>query len=687
MHTTFANILADAQERRGRGRPKKKPRFTPEKRSFDEIAAGIQAIPKHGGAWYGAKEAALKIIDGDKHLVLHPSCMKLIRAILEQLNHDSGYDFGGRDHYAALCGMDVSTYRKAMKSLCLHGHAMRRQVSRPGAYDLWQTTLPVLLAGHEAAERKRHATKSKWEAGNSDLGGRIIEFPAQSGRPNGLLIPLAAVAVGEGEHANPAFKSEDSAAGREDVLSFLSEEHCARFEEVDALWGGTGRPAAQVRRYLHDLVVQARKTVTIEDVEKTLLLTLALCEEEAARPTNKGKRGRITTFFAKAFEGQLHELRKSRLEREEELRHVPDLEAAKHAAALKTLTAHTAAEEQIAQLRPAAFEQMAAANRAEALKARHEPRSPTTIAAGGWYLLGADGRQVFADHAKLLLIGFHSITGAVGNKILREVPGATAQDVLDILIAVSGAFSPEQERSKTDVPIAAIVDKAIDMLKVRVAYAEHGTPEQLCGGSPSMMTSEWVAFSEDLVATVTEDCPLVRPDERAQVWAHVAFFATTNRARYGQGLQQEAEAKFKELMAQRQQAAAREREREQERARQAEVAQQQRRRVEAAIKPVAEAEVRSLYGAAWDALPARETDLLIAEAVTSLCGSGCLGDAQRRKDDEGYRLAEQQAFLTYIRRPGFRLLANWFELNREDQANSYCRRAGRRGVYSAQGRE
>jgi hypothetical protein len=129
--------------------------------AFDDVAAGIRAIPREGGAWYRAKEAALAAVAADKDLPLHPSAVRLMRAILDNFNHDDGFDFGGRDHYADVCGMDVSTVRRALKGLGDHGYALRRREKRPGQYDLWQTTLPVLLNASAVVEAGREAKKSR----------------------------------------------------------------------------------------------------------------------------------------------------------------------------------------------------------------------------------------------------------------------------------------------------------------------------------------------------------------------------------------------------------------------------------------------------------------------------------------------------------------------------------------------
>ena len=61
---------ADDVPKRGRGRPPKKRRYTPCRTPFDDITAGIRAIPKEGGAWFRAKETAKTAIAADKDLRL-----------------------------------------------------------------------------------------------------------------------------------------------------------------------------------------------------------------------------------------------------------------------------------------------------------------------------------------------------------------------------------------------------------------------------------------------------------------------------------------------------------------------------------------------------------------------------------------------------------------------------------------
>ena len=289
-------------------------------------------------------------------------------AILDNFNRDDGFDFASRDFYAEKCGMDVSTCRKCMKGLLAYGHVLRRRVPRPGQYDLWQTTLPVLLNASMAIEQNREAKKSK-------SGGRIIEFPASHRRPNGLIIPGVVVVDQERGGAAATLKAEDELEPDGEALPSLpTQEHLLWFKQVLHQWGGAALAAGGADRFLRHAVAQALKVEAPDDVEKAIVRALACCEEAAARP-RENQRAKLVNYFSKAFDGQLHQLRKDRLSREEELRLLPELKRAEHEAALKALREKAAVEKRIRERRLAAFDDRVAINK---VKAEAEARDAST---------------------------------------------------------------------------------------------------------------------------------------------------------------------------------------------------------------------------------------------------------------------------------------------------------------------
>jgi hypothetical protein len=102
----------------------------------------------------------------------------------------------------------------------------------------------------------------------------------------------------------------------------------------------------------------------------------------------------------------------------------------------------------------------------------------------GRYVTDAQGRAAFDPAAKLRQISFHAITGADGNSVLADareyVPEATAQDVDEALVAIS-------DQVKRDAAIKEILQRAVDAIRQKYAYAAHGTPEKLAGGKPASL--------------------------------------------------------------------------------------------------------------------------------------------------------------------------------------------------------
>ena len=121
------------------------------------------------------------------------------------------------------------------------------------------------------------------------------------------------------------------------------------------------------------------------------------------------------------------------------------------------------------------------------------------------------GRKIFVENAHLQTIRFQKITGANGNRILRDVPMATPGDVRDILVDVSGEFSLRQDPS-----IKEVLDKATQMLRVRLMYAKYGPPEQWRCGPPASFdfaSTDWFAIGKELVAQWRQAYPYAFPIE------------------------------------------------------------------------------------------------------------------------------------------------------------------------------
>ena len=582
------------ESKRGRGRPKKKRRYTPEVKSFDQIAEAIASIPAEGGAWIRAKEAAMGTVDGDKDLP-QPSSGNLFRAILFNLNHRSGFDFHGRAFYAAKCGMDESTVRKRMAQLCDHGYVLRRAVSRPGQYPYWQTTLPVLVNVSLAAKRGQEANKTK-------PGGQVIEFPAASGRPTGLLNLGLVDDVEEvkSERAADDLKIDD---GRDVATqSFLCREHFARFRELATKWSRSVSPAEFTQRFLRDLVELAGKDVLERDTRKALALTFALCEEEAVRP-RVSQRGKLVSYFAITFEKQLSQLQRQRMEHEAALRYIQELKKAEHEAATRQLNIKLELEEGVKQRRLAALEDSIATKKTNSGTTRYgSEQRDRRSERGSRYVQNLDGRQTFNDDAKLVTIAFSCIAGVHGNLILDAAPGATVRDVESALVEVSATYpSPRQGVQHEAVTLKAILSDATLALIKKIAYRKHGTPEQLCGGKPARLegVSPWFVISQDKVDAVKKACPLLKGSEDLkEVWMAVRLHSDKNRLRYGPTLQKELEEKFIELMEAR-----------------------QRNVAEARLQFVTK-RLSTLLGARWSVLPQQDQASLVEEGLIAYdCGA------------------------------------------------------------------
>ena len=172
------------------------------------------------------------------------------------------------------------------------------------------------------------------------------------------------------------------------------------------------------------------------------------------------------------------------------------------------------------------------------------------------------GRKIFVENAHLQTIRFQKITGANGNRILRDVPMATPGDVRDILVDVSGEFSLRQDPS-----IKEVLDKATQMLRVRLMYAKYGPPEQWRCGPPASFdfaSTDWFAIGKELVAQWRQAYPYAFPiedrsdseymqnDMLFRIAVEVRRFADDRWHTYGTGLQLSVEAEFECLLAKRQ---------------------------------------------------------------------------------------------------------------------------------------
>jgi hypothetical protein len=102
------------------------------------------------------------------------------------------------------------------------------------------------------------------------------------------------------------------------------------------------------------------------------------------------------------------------------------------------------------------------------------------------YVQGADGRQRFADDAKLAAIGFISLAGVHGNTVLDQVQDATVADVEKAIVATA--------KVKQDKPtIDGVITRIIRECDIAVAERLVGPPESLIDGP--VATLPWVTHT------------------------------------------------------------------------------------------------------------------------------------------------------------------------------------------------
>ena len=140
------------------------------------------------------------------------------------------------------------------------------------------------------------------------------------------------------------------------------------------------------------------------------------------------------------------------------------------------------ADFRIAELRVSAFQASF-----EQGKVNRQQIADGRIASGsshkGKFVTGADGRQRWAEEARVKRLGFVEIEGRHANSVLESHPQAKAGDVISAFEAIEA-----QGRHRVTINGKILANSVVDVVKNAkkllpriVLHREHGTPEQLCG--------------------------------------------------------------------------------------------------------------------------------------------------------------------------------------------------------------
>lgn len=273
--------------------------------------------------------------------------------------------------------------------------------------------------------------------------------------------------------------------------------------------------------------------------------TLNIVEDRLRSGQIESRRGSFVSYFTTAFRGKVQETASA------EVQQAASVEVAK-------IEVQTAAA--IGEKRVQAFAG-AVAQGAKAREARliNGSAKPAAVAGSSRYVIGEDGRQRFNPDAKLRVIAFHQLTGIDGNRILREVEGASIEDVEDVLIETSDVVEKRKILSRdgnTQISVKSVIDTAVNLLRKRVLYRKFGKPEDQYRGKPANpgdgwpLESEWAAITEERLREWLAKYPKALPDEnylRAEtlnrIWLSLKSL-WNDWSKYGQGLQAELEEKF-----------------------------------------------------------------------------------------------------------------------------------------------
>jgi hypothetical protein len=147
--SAVADPAKPADPPRRRGRPRKTKLNQPDRRSFDDVAAAIAAIPsKDRGR---AKALARRLITRDAQL--SPTAVFYAHAGLEWLNWEKGKDWHGIPAYMEEVCRGRTMIKAARVELVRAGHVKLRAVpSSKGDWDHSEMTFPVILNAIAAEE-------------------------------------------------------------------------------------------------------------------------------------------------------------------------------------------------------------------------------------------------------------------------------------------------------------------------------------------------------------------------------------------------------------------------------------------------------------------------------------------------------------------------------------------------------
>lgn len=177
------------------------------------------------------------------------------------------------------------------------------------------------------------------------------------------------------------------------------------------------------------------------------------------------------------------------------------------------------------------------------------------------YAISDAGEKRFADDAKVTLIGYFTLQGPQANIIIDSMPGATVEDVEKAIQPVAKALKGLGDKVAAD----DVLDRFRHEVAAQIAYRTHGDPAEQCGGQVAevfgrsksfVLTSPWFALSQTTVDRLRDRYPHARCRDDVHSWAEAvkaAFLAVItaglDHERYGAGLQQEAEIRVEERLA------------------------------------------------------------------------------------------------------------------------------------------
>ncbi|MFM9850028.1 MAG: hypothetical protein ACKVP3_23085 [Hyphomicrobiaceae bacterium] len=449
----------------------------------------------------------------------------VVDSLIEDLNSESGVAWPSRKTLAQFTGLSEKSVGNLLFDLRNFGYVSWEK--RPNPYGkgrpLLHYTFPIrsrsleeLQAAIQVSLDRLKSTARPWGRSTAQPAGQFKASTAQPVRQSAASDCPASKAVvlpsrpgaetsryelGGLREKNTHAKSAKSLSIVDPGPSNIVEPTEEQTKRFIALWSAVRSPGIELRPPDHEFMARHLKTslnpyvgvpsaVSLPAID----LTLSACEASVHDGRITGSKGAFANYFAKTLASKIVEVTRQQSEL------IVITQGAKTKIEVEQQIAETRAsiEGKAGEMKLQGLQNSMAATatrRKTETAAKSQNRRPSDES--------SEGPELFNDSEKLGPICFQPMMGHHANEILKDCPGSTKADVLKARDFTADAFMGAK------MSPTSIKDRwKIETWKI-VAYAKHGNPADLVGGT-AKLEGNWFALSEAFVGGITSRFPAVQ---------------------------------------------------------------------------------------------------------------------------------------------------------------------------------